>query len=129
MEKVEENHPRNKQNNMNKKTINKKSTRKNGGKLLGGALVGAVLGVAAGMLLAPESGKKMRKDIKKLSGDFYRYIAPQVKKLKQVGEAQYNTFIAKGAKNYAKAKRLSLSEEKMLIKEGKRSWRHIKKHL
>ncbi len=114
---------------MKKKVINKKSVKKNGGKLLGGALIGAVLGAAAGMLLAPESGKKMRRDIKRLSGDFYRYIAPQVKKLKRVSEAQYNTFVAKGAKNYAKAKRLSLSEEKILIKEGKRSWRHIKKHL
>ncbi|MDO8655385.1 MAG: YtxH domain-containing protein [bacterium] len=107
--------------------MNKKG---NGGKfLLEGALVGAVLGVAAGMLLAPESGKKMRKDIKKLSGDFYRYIAPQVKKMKKMGEAQYHAFVAKGVKNFAKVKRLSLAEQKMLTTEAKRSWKHIKKHL
>ncbi|HUX35929.1 MAG TPA: YtxH domain-containing protein [Candidatus Paceibacterota bacterium] len=112
---------------MIKKKSNK--TSKNSGKLLEGALVGATLGIAAGMLLAPESGKKMRRDIKKLSGDFYRHIAPQVKKMKKVGEAQYNELVAKGATNYAKAKKLSLSEQKALIAEAKRSWGHIKKHL
>lgn len=114
---------------MNKKEINKNSANKNGEKLLKGALIGAVLGVAAGMLLAPKSGKKMRGDIKKLSGDFYKYISPQLKKLKQVSEAQYDAFVAKGVKNYTKAKRLSLAEEKILAMEAKRSWGHIKKHL
>ncbi len=103
--------------------------KKNGVKLLEGALVGAVLGVAAGLLLAPKSGKKLRGDIKKLSGDFYRYIAPQVKKMKKMGEAQFNELVTKGAKNYAKAKKLSLAEQKMLATEAKRSWKHIKKHL
>lgn len=103
--------------------------KKNGIKLLEGALVGAVLGVAAGMLLAPESGKKMRGDIKKLSGDFYRYIAPKVKKMKKVGQAQYDEFVSNAAKNFAKAKKLSLAEQRMLAKEAKRSWGHIKKHL
>ncbi|MDO8558808.1 MAG: YtxH domain-containing protein [bacterium] len=114
---------------MVKKIINKNSVKKSGGKILEGALIGAVLGVAAGILLAPESGKKMRKDIKKLSGDFYHHIAPQVKKFKQVGEAQYKAFVAKGAKSYAKIKQLSPAEEKMLITQAKRSWGHIKKHL
>jgi gas vesicle protein len=97
--------------------------------LLEGAVVGAVLGAVAGMLLAPESGKNMRSDIKRLSGDFYRYIAPRVKELKKMGEAEYNAFMAESAKNYAKVKKLSLAEEKMLAREAKRSWKHIKKNL
>ncbi|MDO8516232.1 MAG: YtxH domain-containing protein [bacterium] len=105
--------------------------KKNGGKLfaLEGALIGAVLGVAAGLLLAPSSGKKLRKDIKNRTADFYRYLAPQVKKLKRVSEAQYHAFVAQGVKNFAKAKKLSLAEEKMLAAEAKRSWGHFKKHL
>ena len=109
--------------------MNKKSRKKNGKQLLEGALVGAVLGVAAGILLAPESGKKMRKDIKKLSGDFYRYAAPHIEKLKQISEAQYTMLMAKGVKNYAKARRLSRAEEKMLAVAAKRSWGHMKRHL
>jgi gas vesicle protein len=114
---------------MKKKTVVKKNAGKNGGKILGGALIGAALGVAAGMLITSESGKKMGRDIKKLSGDFYSYIAPQVKKLKRVGEAQYHEFVTEGAKKFAKAKRLSPAKEKMLVMEAKRSWKHIKKHL
>ncbi len=106
---------------------------KNKGKLLEGALIGAVLGVASGMYLASESGRKMEKkagkNIKKLSGDFYRYIVPQIKKMKRMGEAEFNTLVQDGAKKFAKAKKLSLKEEKMLTVEAKRSWKHIKKHL
>ncbi len=114
---------------MKKKRINKKNVKKTEGKFLQGALVGAVLSIAAGMLLAPESGKKMRKDIIELSGDFYRYIAPQVKKFARVGEAELNELITQGVKNYAKARKLSNAEEKILAKEAKRSSRHIVKHL
>lgn len=106
---------------------------KNKGKILEGALVGAVLGIAAGMFLSSEKGKKVvkkaGKDIKKISGDFYRYIAPQIKKLKHVGQAEFDAFVQEGAKKFAKAKKLSLAEEKMLVSEAKRSWGHIMKHL
>ena len=114
---------------MNKRKISTKKVAKKGGSLIAGASVGAVLGIAAGVLLAPQAGKKMRGDIKKLSGDFYRHMAPQIKRLKVVGEAQYHAIVAEGAKRYAKAKKLSLSEEKILATEGKRSWMHIKRHL
>lgn len=112
-----------------KKVVAKKSVKVGSGKMLEGALVGAVLGVAAGLLITSEPGKKMRKDIKKLSGDFYNYLAPQVKKLKKVGEAQYGAFVDEGVKHYARAKRLSIEEQKILAKEAKKSWGHIKKHL
>ncbi|OGF62617.1 hypothetical protein A2662_03715 [Candidatus Giovannonibacteria bacterium RIFCSPHIGHO2_01_FULL_45_33] len=106
---------------------------KNRGKLIEGALIGAVLGVAAGMLLASEQGKKIEKkagkNIKKLSGDFYRYLAPRVKSLKRMGEAEFNLLVREGAKKYAKAKKLSLKEEKMLVAGAKRSWHQLKKHL
>lgn len=101
----------------------------NKGKFLEGALVGAALGVAAEMLIASASGKKMRKDIKKLPGNFYRYISPQLKKVKRISGAQYDALVAKAVKKYAKTKRLSLAEEKKLVTEAKHSWGQIKKHL
>lgn len=118
---------------MNKKTTKRKNTQKKEGKFLKGTMVGMVLGVLASVLITSESGKKMRKemgrDMKKLSGDFYRYMTPQVKKFKRVGEAQYNTFVDENVKKYARIKKLSLSEEKRLVREAKRSWKHIQKHL
>lgn len=114
---------------MKKIKTDKKEGGKQRGKLLEGAFIGAVLGVTAGILLASESGKKIRMDIKKRSGDFYRYMAPQMKKLKRLSEAEYDAFVAKGAKNYANAKRISLAEKRRLIKEAKRSWGHMKRQV
>lgn len=104
-------------------------TNQNNVKNLKGALIGAVLGVAAGVIVASDSGKKMGRNIKKLSGDFYRYLAPQLKKMKQVGETEYHALVAKGVENFTKTKKLSFKEGKILAKEAKRSWSHIKKNL
>lgn len=97
--------------------------------VLEGAALGAVLGVAAGLLLAPESGKDLRKDIKKLSGDFYKSMVPKLKKLKKVSQAQYEELVAASMKGFAKAKKLSAAEQKFLEAEAKRSWKHFKRHM
>jgi len=114
---------------MNKKIIEKNTPNRNKERLLEGGLIGAVLGIATGLLIAPKSGKNLREDIKKIPGDFYKYITPQIKKLKEMGEEQYNNFIDEGVKKYVKIKKLTQDEEKILKKEAKSSWKHIKKHL
>ena len=98
-------------------------------KILEGTLVGVALGVAAGVLLAPNSGKKTREYLKNLSGDFYNYITPKIKKLKKISEAEYNLLVAKGMKRYAKAKLLSLPEQKVILGEAKSFWEQIKRHI
>lgn len=102
---------------------------KNKERLLEGGLIGAVLGVVAGLLIAPKSGKELREDIKNLPADFYKYISPQIKKIKEMGEEQYHNFMDEGVKKYAKVKKLTQDEEKILKKEAKNSWVQIKKHL
>lgn len=98
-------------------------------KLIEGGIVGAVLGVAAGILLTPESGKKFRGDIKKKSAEFQAYLAPKFKKLKEVGEEGYDSFVKEAIKSYSKAKGLSEEEKRMFISDAKNSWKQIKKHL
>ena len=39
-----------------------------------GLLIGGVLGALAGIFFAPESGKKLRSDIKEKSGEFLKYV-------------------------------------------------------
>lgn len=107
--------------------MKKTSSSKKTGKILGSALVGAVLGVATGMLLAPKSGKNIRKDIMKVSGDFYKHISPQLKKLKATGGAQYVKVVEEGAKKFAKLKKLSVKEEKVLVRVAKDLWKDFKK--
>lgn len=94
-----------------------------------GALVGAVLGVAAGILLAPESGKKIRSDIKKVSADFYRQMVPQVKKMKKLGEKEFYALVRKGTEKYAKAKKLTADEQAVVVDRARLFWGEIQKHL
>ncbi|MEK7507914.1 MAG: YtxH domain-containing protein [Patescibacteria group bacterium] len=102
-----------------------KNTKSN---LLGGALVGAVLGVAAGMLLAPKSGKKLRKDIGGRVADFHKYISPKIKLLKNMSEAQYKAFMKTAIGGYSKAKKLSAEEAKELAGYAQEFWKHLKRH-
>lgn len=97
-------------------------------KILEGVLAGAALGVAAGMLLAPKPGKKLRKDIHDMAADIYKRAAPKLKKMKKLGEAEYKAFMDSAAKTYGKAKKLSEKEIAALRKEARGSWKHLSKH-
>lgn len=105
----------------------KKKHKKSGG--LKGAMIAGALGVVAGMLLAPESGKKLRKDIKKTSAHFYHSIIPQIKKMKNMGEKEYKSLVGKALGVYAKAQKLSEPEVKELRKGAERYWNQFRKHL
>lgn len=96
-------------------------------KVIKGGLIGAALGIAAGIILAPESGKKFRSDIKKKSAEFHAYLAPRFKKMKKVGEKEYDSLINRAVESYSKTKHLSEQEGKDLIAQAKKSWEHIKK--
>ena len=96
--------------------------------LLEGALVGAALGIAAGLLFAPKAGKKLRGDIQNRAADFYKYIAPKVKQLKKMSEAQYKQFIKTAVANYGKVRKLSKAETKELMGYAENFWKHFKKH-
>lgn len=98
-------------------------------KLLEGALAGAVLGAAAGLLLAPESGKALRRDAKRKTAEFYKQLAPQLKRMKKMGEKEYQMAVKKTMANYGKAKRLSAKEVLALTKEAHASWKELKKYL
>src|SRR5690348_14807616 len=104
----------------------------NNTKLLTGALVGAVLGVAAGVFAVSDTGKKIgkaaKKEIKSRSGEFYRYIAPQLKKMKTLTEEEYNEFIDRSVKSFAKNKDLTKKDVSDLSKQAHKYWKLLKKH-
>ena len=100
-----------------------------GMKVLEGGLVGAALGVVAGMLLAPKSGKKIQADVKKYYADFYSYVSPKIKKMKNISEKEYNDIVTNGAEAFAKVKKLSSDQQKEIVSEAKKSWKHLHKHL
>lgn len=98
-------------------------------KLLEGALVGAALGAAAGLLLAPESGKALRRNAKRKTAEFYKQLAPQLKRMKKMGEKEYKAAVHTAMAGYKKAKKLSEKEARELTQEAHASWKELKKHL
>jgi len=112
------------------KTAKKSVSKKKGGYAwLAGGLVGAALGVGAGLLAESKFGKKLGKDAKDLTADFYHYMVPQIKKVKKMGEEEYKKFIAEAGERYGKEKKISQAEAKHLVKNAQSSWKHLKKHL
>ena|SRR3989338_9067325 len=98
-------------------------------KFLSGALIGAALGVAAGIFATSKKGKEISKEAKVKIAEFYKFIAPQIKKAKEMGEEEYKKFINKALISYNKNKNLSTEQVKSLAKEAHASWKHLKKHL
>jgi gas vesicle protein len=93
-----------------------------------GALIGTALSIAAGLFLQSKKGKKLREDIKEKAAEFYAYLAPKLKNMKQLGEKEFSQFIETAAKDYAKVKKITSEELKVLITDAKSTWQHLKKH-
>lgn len=96
-------------------------------KFLEGAVAGLALGVAASLFLTSKRGKEIRHDVKEKMADFYKYIAPKVKKMKQMGEKEYKVFMKNAAMQYGKAKKFSAAATAELIKEAQKTWHHFSK--
>lgn len=97
--------------------------------MLAGAAAAAVFGAVAGVLLAPQSGKKTRRDISGMLAGFYKFVGPEMKKIKNMSRKEYENLVSKALKKYAKLKRLSAAEEAALKVQAWNAWGHIKKHL
>lgn len=111
---------------------NKKLARQSGGgssKFLSGALIGAALGVAVGIFSNSEKGKELKKEMKDKMTDFYKTVAPKLKKMKEVGEKEYKTFISKALVDYNKDGKFDKEDLKKLANHAHASWKHLKKHL
>lgn len=106
----------------------KKENKKNS-KFLSGALIGAALGVAVGLFATSKKGKEVTKEIKDKSIEFYKFIAPQLKKVKEMGEKEYKDFIKSTLASYSKNKNLNKTDLANIAKEVQASWKHLKKHL
>jgi len=98
-------------------------------KFLGGAAVGLALGVAASMFLSSKKGKEMTENVTDTVADFYKSIAPKIKKIKSMGEKEYKAFMEDAADKYSKAKKLSKERGDELMEQVQNSWEHFSKNL
>lgn len=76
--------------------------------ILGGFLAGAVLGAAAGLLMAPSSGKKTRnkliKESRKLTDTVSSAVSSSIKDLKSGFNQKVDKYADTGSKAFGKAK-------------------------
>lgn len=116
---------------MKKKNKSVRSSKNNKNpKFLSGALIGAVLGAAVEIFATSKTGKKVSKEIKNKSVEFYKFMAPQLKRVaKEMGEEEYKTLVNKSISHFGKKKKLTPKEKRELAKEALASWKHLKKHL
>ncbi|HEY4656326.1 MAG TPA: YtxH domain-containing protein [Cyclobacteriaceae bacterium] len=81
-------------------------------KIIGGFLAGAALGVAAGLLLAPESGRKTRKRILDKSKEVTDQVAKTVASTMDTVKSSYN----KKLEDYANSGKSTIDTMKEKIK-------------
>ena len=94
-------------------------------KFLEGAVAGLALGIAASMFLSSKTGKALKKEVKDTAADFYEYIAPKLKKIKKMSEAEYKEFMRISAQKYGELKKLSEDKISELVQEAQKSWHHF----
>lgn len=103
--------------------------KKKSSKFLSGALVGATLAVAAGIFSSSEKGQELKKEVKDKMADFYKTVAPKIKKAKAMGEKEYKAFMEKALADYNKDGKFDAEDLKHLARQAHASWKHLKKHL
>lgn len=98
-------------------------------KFLEGAVAGLALGVAASIFLSSKKGKALKNSAEDVAADFYKQIAPKLKKVKKMSEKEYALFMKNAVTQYGKTKKLSADKAKELVKNAQHSWKHFAKHL
>lgn len=98
---------------------NGKNTKKGSGKKI---LAVAILGVVAGMLLAPKTGKELRRELKKIALKMEKEIIKQAEKTKEITQEKYEEIVEMIVDSYAKAKKISKNDVKAITKDLKKIW-------
>jgi gas vesicle protein len=80
-------------------------------KLIGGILIGSAIGVLAGLLLAPQTGKQLRKKISRGTRDFKDDVVDSVSESIDTVRTQFNDKLNKLAAN-GKAALQSVTDKK-----------------
>ena len=92
-------------------------------------LAAAILGVIAGVLLAPKAGRELRKDLRKIMQKMEKEIIQKAGKTKKLGREKYDEIVEIAANSYAKAKKIKKEDLKEIVKDLKKCWTDIAKKL
>ena len=87
-----------------------------------GVAVGVGSAVATQKYLASEHGQKTKQEVKKMFSQFYAFIYPKLKAMKDMTKAKYSQAIISGAKEFGKAKKMSDEMVQELIEKTTSMW-------
>ena len=92
-------------------------------------LVNELQKVAIWLTGKPVDEDLLSKELKFKMAEFYKTIAPKIKRAKAMGEKEYKAFITKALADYNKDGKFDAEDLKSLMKEAHASWKHLKKNL
>lgn len=103
-----------------------KTTKKGTGKKI---LVAAILGVLAGMLLAPKAGKKLRKDLKDVAQKMEKEIIRQAGRTKKLTQEKYEEIVETMVNSYTKVKKIKKEDVRAMTRNLKKIWTDLVKKI
>jgi gas vesicle protein len=92
-----------------------------------GFLRGAVLGLIAGLLVAPRSGKETRENIKKHYKEISDRISEELSRLKDITKETYTQVVGTVVHGFVEAKKITSDEAAELKSELKKGFEDIRK--
>ena len=94
-----------------------------------GSALGVLLGTAAALLLAPQSGKKTRKEIQKMARDLSHAVTKQIDKTKKLTQESYNELVDQSVTEYKKGKKMAETAWKKISADLKAQWNDVRNTL
>jgi hypothetical protein len=91
-------------------------------KFLAGMATGIVVGKAISKHMESEEGRRKKEKIKKLMSDFYSFIGPKIKELKNMNRSNYERIVTSAAEEYGRMKKLSNETVKKMIGQTMVLW-------
>lgn len=92
-----------------------------------GFLKGALLGVVAGILLAPKSGKELRESVKKSYKDISKRVTEELSRLKEVSQETYTQVVNSVVRTFVEAKKITVEEAEAIRDQLKQGYEKVRK--
>ncbi|MBI2484297.1 YtxH domain-containing protein [Candidatus Uhrbacteria bacterium] len=94
-----------------------------------GATFGAVLASVMTLLLAPQTGKRTRKEVTSLITTLAKQVHVRAAKVKKLSQSAYNDVVRQAVQDYAKNKKVAAGSYEDIVKILQSNWKEIKKAL
>lgn len=94
-----------------------------------GLAAGVVLGLAAGLFLRSDKGKKLQKDVEVKTKLLQKQLMARAELIEELSEEKYDDLIDQVLAAYAKGKAVAKEELPVLRRELRKQWKVVKSYL